>query len=62
MYYITNVNICQGINMSYNNKIQIIIDKMGLSQKDFANKLGVSQNAISHYLLGKNEKQKTYIS
>mgnify|MGYP003453207743 FL=1 len=39
--------------MSYNNKIQIIIDKMGLSQKDFANKLGVSQNAISHYLLGK---------
>ena len=53
MYYITNVNICQGINMSYNNKIQIIIDKMGLSQKDFANKLGVSQNAISHYLLGK---------
>ena len=39
--------------MSYNNKIQIIIDKMGLSQKDFANKLGVSQNALSHYLLGK---------
>mgnify|MGYP003472769498 FL=1 len=39
--------------MSYNNKIKIIIDKMGLSQKDFANKLGVSQNAISHYLLGK---------
>ena len=39
--------------MSYNNKIQTIIDKMGLSQKDFANKLGVSQNAISHYLLGK---------
>ena len=39
--------------MSYNNKIQIIIDKMELSQKDFANKLGVSQNAISHYLLGK---------
>ena len=39
--------------MEFNKKFEIIINNLNLSQKDFANKLGVSQNAISHYLLGK---------
>lgn len=39
--------------MEINKKIELILKNLNLSQKDFALKLGISPNAVSHYLLGK---------
>lgn len=49
-------NICLFMSrdtMEINKKIEQILKELNLSQKDFALKLGVSQNAVSHYLLAK---------
>lgn len=41
--------------MDYSKKFDIIQNSLNLNQKDFAEKIGVSQNAISHYKLGKRK-------
>ena len=41
--------------MDFFEKFSIIQKELNLSQKDFATKLGVSQNAISQYLTGKRK-------
>lgn len=47
--------------MDFSKKFDIIQNSLNLNQKDFAEKLGVSQNAISHYKLGKRKPDATTI-
>lgn len=41
--------------MDFSEKIEIMRKELGLNQKDFATKIGLSQNAVSQYITGKRK-------
>jgi transcriptional regulator with XRE-family HTH domain len=41
--------------MYFSEKIEIIRKELELNQKDFATKIGLSQNAVSQYITGKRK-------
>ncbi len=41
--------------MDFSEKIEIIRKELELNQKDFATKIGLSQNAVSQYITGKRK-------
>ena len=53
---LSQINIaCQEVYMDFSKKFSIVQKELNLSQKDFATKIGLSQNAISQYLTGKRK-------